>query len=333
MTYTGQLVRGAKKPADLFGAAPLEEAAKLYKRLARELHPDAGGDADLFAKLNRLWGEFNNTGDISITTKNHVYSVGDRFERGDVANLYETTYDNGRYPCVLKLARSPRDNDLMLREARALRALSAGERKFRPFVPELLDSFRYSTDSTERRANVINRLNGFYTLRDVRGAYPMGVDPKDMTWMLKRLLITLGFAHQLGVIHGGVTPDHVMIHPEKHGLVLVDWTAACLKEDGIVPLISPDWQDMYPTEVSEKKKPGSGTDIFMAFKCMDYICGGRSKLPTAMRGFFNGVTLTKLAPRPNNAWALLEDYIVLVELLWGPRKFRPFAMPTLEGAK
>ena len=44
--------------------------------------------------------------------------------------------------------------------------------------------------------------------------------------MWRRLLTALGWAHRARLVHGAVFPEHVLIHPELHGLVLVDWCYA-----------------------------------------------------------------------------------------------------------
>ena len=46
-----------------------------------------------------------------------------------------------------------------------------------------------------------------------------------------------GEAHINGVIHGAVLPEHLLIHPEFHGLVLIDWTCA----------VTPGWARRSPT--------------------------------------------------------------------------------------
>jgi hypothetical protein len=40
-----------------------------------------------------------------------------------------------------------------------------------------------------------------------------------------------------------------------------------------------------------------------------------------------GCTLACLAHRPRDAWALKDEFTDLIERLWGPRTFRPFALP------
>ena len=65
-----------------------------------------------------------------------------------------------------------------------------------------------------------------YSLEEVRAAYPAGIDARDMAWMWRRLLTVLGFVHEQRLVHGCVTPDHVLIEPREHKLVLIGWCGA-----------------------------------------------------------------------------------------------------------
>jgi len=44
--------------------------------------------------------------------------------------------------------------------------------------------------------------------------------------------------------------------------------------------------------------------------------------------FAAGCTLPAPATRPHDAWRLLREFDELLELLFGPRRYRPFTMPT-----
>ncbi|MBX6767347.1 MAG: hypothetical protein IRY90_09385 [Actinomadura rubrobrunea] len=234
---------------------------------------------------------------------------------------------------LLKMPRDPRDSDLIEREAVALRRLSEdGDPRFLPYVPRLVESFRHRDAGTgaERRVNALSKLDGFYSLAEIRDAYPEGVDPRDAAWMWRRLLVALGFAHRAGVVHGAVLPEHVLIHPELHGLVLVDWCYSVSVGDpdgfdGHVPAMVDRYADWYPPEVPARRRPGPATDIHMATGCMTHLMGDRA--PEPMRRFARGCRLPARERRPGDAWRLLAELDELLERLYGPRRFRPFTMP------
>ena len=67
------------------------------------------------------------------------------------------------------------------------------------------------------------------------------------------------------------------------------------------------------------------TDVFMATRCMTGLLG--DDVPPALRAFAEGCTVHAPARRPGDAWRLLAELDDLLERLYGPRTFRPFAMP------
>lgn len=324
----------ARVPADLFGDDEAE-AARRYRTLARLVHPDATGGRtrDAFIRLNGLWRAYNRDDTTLITTRRHAYRLTGDPIGGDLAELYTARAEPGR-DVLLKMPRDRRDSDLVEREAVALRQLPRdGDGKFLPYVPRLVESFRHrdATTGTQRRVNAIAALDGFHSLASVGRAFPDGVDPRDVAWMWRRLLVGLGFAHRAGVLHGAVLPDHVMIHPGKHGLVLVDWcysVPGCYAHadpSGRVPAMVDHHADRYPPEVPGRRRASPATDIFMATRCMTDLMG--DKAPKAMRSFARGCTLPAQNRRPSDAWRLLAELDELLEKLYGPRRFRPFHLP------
>ncbi|MDY7090476.1 MAG: molecular chaperone DnaJ, partial [Actinomycetota bacterium] len=175
-----------------------------YRAYAKAVHPDAVSENDsatatrAFATLSRLYRE---RGRVVIT--------------GDIADLV-VDGDN-----LNKIPRDPADSDLMEAEAAALTKLrEQGDPKYRPYAPRLRDTYLHEDhERKRRRINTVERLVGFVPLDQVKGKR----DPRDVAWMWRRLLVGLGWAHRAGVIHGAVLEEHVLIHPEQHGLALVDW--------------------------------------------------------------------------------------------------------------
>jgi serine/threonine protein kinase len=258
------------------------------------------------------------------------------FAAGDIATLYRGRYSGRRTPALLKLPRDPDRSDLLEREAVALvQLVQDGNARFRPYAPRLIETFhqRDAATGVTRRANVIELAEGFRTLAEVRAAYPDGLDPRDVAWMWRRLLVAIGYSHRAGVIHGAVLPEHVLIHPEDHGLVLVDWCCSvpgCYSardRSGLVPAVVRRLADAghYPPEVLEGRRAGPATDVFMATRCMTGLLGDDA--PRALRAFADGCTLQAKSRRPGDAWRLLGELDEVLERLYGPRRFRPFAMP------
>jgi hypothetical protein len=365
----------AHSPEEIFGnlvgtqAEMLDAARRTFRQMAKAVHPDLyEGTADfdkasaVFKKLAQFWeqaqiriehGVYGTTNPVEtfkpfiIRTKKRQYTVERLLTRGDICGLYigrgvplwPPTDKKGRE--ILKVPMKPEDNDLMANEARILSHLRASENyeTLRHFVSQLIDSFSYQEEATGivRRVNVIAYIEGLYSLQEVREAYPKGIDPKDMAWIWRRLLIALGFVHNNKVIHGCIIPPHVMIHPEEHGVVLVDWSYAVLDPtttEERISAISGEYREWYPAEVFTKEVPTPSLDVCMAAKCMIDLLGGNphkrtmpETVPWRIQNYLKGCTLPNPLRRPQDAHKLLEDFDELIEQLWGPRTFHKFTMP------
>src|SRR3972149_6180492 len=49
------------------------------------------------------------------------------------------------------------------------------------------------------------------------------IDSEDVAWVTQRLLNALHYLHSMGVIHGDVKPTNVIVQPNMHNAVLVDY--------------------------------------------------------------------------------------------------------------
>ncbi|MGW1373692.1 molecular chaperone DnaJ [Streptomyces sp. NPDC002446] len=333
-TAARSALAAARRPADLFPADDTE-AARTYRRLARLLHPDTAPAAERpdaeaeFARLTALWRQRTDAARPTLTTRRRTYTLGPVLATGDLAVLRAASYerDGTRHRAVLKIPRAVTDNDLLEREAQTLSLLARhGAPRHRGYAPRLLESFRHREErtGTERRVNALAPLTGFHTLAAVQEAHPDGLDPRDAAWMWRRLLVALGWAHRAGRVHGAVHPEHVLIHPELHGLVLVDWCYSTAPGDR-VPALVERHRATYPPEVTGRRPATEATDIHLASRTMAAVMGERA--PKPIRAFLRGCTLAAPSRRPHDAWRLLGELDELLERLYGPRTFRPFTMP------
>lgn len=208
-----------------------------------------------------------------------------------------------------------------------------------PKLPPYLPKFIANATSAGEFGVVFEHLDGFYSLVEVKQHYPDGIDQRDMAWMFRRLLVVLGFAHKAGYIHGAVTPQHVMIHPSAHGLVLIDWThAEPVPDDGDDELldIAERYKGWYPPEAFSTDA-GPQTDIYMAANLMSWLMGGDALTRTLPDGidreyriFLNTLMDLDHKQRPSDAWTVLGHFDSLIERLYGKRKFHPFHIPPQE---
>lgn len=81
----------------------------------------------------------------------------------------------------------------------------------------------------------------------------------------------------------------------------------------------------YPPEVLAGDPAGPDLDTWLATRCMTELVGPR--MPTRMAAFARGCLPASPSRRPVDAWLLLAEFDELLGRLYGPRTFRPFAMP------
>lgn len=322
-------IEAAKAPSDLFPDA--DAARSQYRRLARIVHPDKNPDdihraEAAFARLSELWtmysgGHTATSSDSFFTTKRHTFSIQKLYDRGDIANIYHATYD-GDNAAAVKIVRNPKHNDFIANEIEALKTLNDVPDKYRNYHLRTIDSFRHRDVSTgkDRRAVVVTWLDGFVSLADIIAAYPAGINARDMAWIARRLFIALDLAHTLDLAHGAVFPEHVMVHPTDHGLVLVDWTHSRSFNEKLTTAVSSYYKDGWYGTAFDKPLDHR-LDINQASRTLEALLGEQGARP--FRAFFRGC---RLASTPI-AGQLLEEFDSLLFELWGPRRYRPFEMP------
>ncbi len=352
-----------------FGPAsnPASHIKQVYRSAARIVHPDAHNGkptweqaSEAFKRLGCFYAEADQMVGYGLygqpktlvtwTTRKGVHEVFRPLGNGDLCATFNarTRLADGSDQQITfcKVATSTSDHDLLQAEVKALRLLRADhtDPDVHPFFPEVIDSFAHrEAGKPTRQVNVLSALEGFYTLTEVNVAFPDGLEAIHMAWIWRRVLWALGHAHKHGVIHGALLPSHVMILPEQHGLVLVDWCYASLLDDSgqFTPIKAAvgGYKDWYPKEVFAKQPPSPATDLIMAARCMIELTGGNpltgnypalASIPKPFRAFFRGCLSPTPTARPQDALQLLGEFDRLLQSLgrpYYPRKFIPFAMP------
>lgn len=78
-----------------------------------------------------------------------------------------------------------------------------------------------------RSALLLRHPAGFWgSLAAVRRLNPQGIDPRHGVWLWRRMLEVLAFVHDNGRVHGAVMPEHALVHPRDHGVLLIGWADA-----------------------------------------------------------------------------------------------------------
>jgi hypothetical protein len=348
LTQLAHDLESARDPQTLFGNSHLPHAEqagaarKAYHRLARIAHPDAYRQADEQELARRTFqalaawyaraeaqiaaGTYGRpaSAPVRVTLKTRVreYLVDTAYLVDGIYNAYPCQYRSHgrRQAATLKIVREACDNDLARNELRALGHLRRRrtDRAFFPYLPRPLESFLYEQGGRTRQALILEAEPGWFSLEEVRTAYPAGIDPKDMAWIWRRLLVILGYAHLSGVLHRAVLPPNIWIQPELHGLQLRNWTHASMS-----------WH--HPGHA--RGAASTRADIARAARTMIYLLGGDTEndslphtVPHPIKAFLRGSTLAGLGA-PENAWELKAEFDELLASLWGERVFHPFSMP------
>jgi hypothetical protein len=342
-------LRQAQQPEDIFGVLAGEhELKQRYHQLAAVAHPDRNPSqvveaSEAFRLLQAAYaaarrkcveGIYGKLPRLVIGQPPHEYVAYGAPLRGDLCDLYAAEGDGG--PIVIKIARALWSNDLLEAEARALGRLADAlkDQPARAHVPSLVAHIALRDASgAQRRANLLRPVTGSVSLAQVLAAYPDGIDAADAAWMFNRLLVALAVAHDQGIVHGAVVPSNVLVCPADHNGVLIDWCYSVAPGEAIRAL-SPPYAADYPPEVHARQPASFATDIYMAARTLLRLLGGdpaTGMLPRQVPAPIAALLRACLIPAPTrrhaDAWQLHDNVQSILRELYGPPRFRPFAMP------
>jgi serine/threonine protein kinase len=329
LELTRSNLKSANRPEDVFGTLvgdsdeQMRKAKNIYRRLAKLTHEDLYPVSvkpiarESFVILNGLWEQAqnkikNNTyGNHAVGTstkiayqpreiklRNKTLILEDILAQGSFSTVYKANYEgiDPREFVVVKIARTPQDNELLEHEMETLNIFQLKDsnpdmEEFlsvqRMYASKPLTSFYISGENgTKHRAIILSSPNfRSFTLETLRKEkFPDGLLPVDVWWIFRRLLLTLWMAHLKDTVHGAVTPEHVLVYPDDHGLELLDWTCSC-KIGKKVVAYNPAYRQFYAPEIFAKKPVSPATDIYMAGATAIYMLGGdhtKDFIPTSI---------------------------------------------------
>jgi hypothetical protein len=284
----------------------------------------------------------------SLRSRKGTYTVLSEFRVGEVADLFIGELGGKR--CLLKIVRQPTDNDLLDNEAKMLselhRRTDEKSKVFQKYLPKLLDSFSLIAAGRHRRVNVLDiaepeaeyvrRLKekkgvdvqgDYYSLAEIRRAYPDGLDARDVAWMIRRTFEGLGWVHSVGYVHGAVLPEHVLVHPLEHGARLVGWSYA-VREGARLSAVSASRKNMYPSGVFRREPTKHSLDVQLAGECAVLLLSDkkgklRSDVPADIAAFFTKCRAGKIG----DGWEAYLAFDEVLKSVYGKRAYRTFEMP------
>ena len=132
---------------------------------------------------------------------------------------------------ILKIARANAPAGQLQREKAVLDELQAdqspGSAYFSQRLPQAIGMADTGTAGAPHPALVLRNPTGYWgSLADVKRNYPQGIDPRHAVWMWRRVLEVLAHVHTIGWAHGKLTPEHLLVAPNDHGVLIISWAAA-----------------------------------------------------------------------------------------------------------
>jgi serine/threonine protein kinase len=283
------------------------------------------------------WPERRDELTACIRGARRVYALEQLLAVGNTADILLATSESVSTTAAIeqflvKVSRVPEGATRLDNEREVLAKLSAaaGDSTYSKYLPRLVESFAVK-GKFSNRVNVFSLESGFRTLEQVH-EQQHALAGEHLAWIFNRLLTVLGFCRRQGIVHGAVFPCHVMIHAANHGLQLVGWGGG-VSIGGRIRTVPSRYTDWYPPEVPNKRPVGPATDLFLVARCLVYLAGGDpltnrmpESVPLPMRRFIATCLLESPRMRPDDAWALQEEFDGLLRSLYGPPKFHELTL-------
>jgi len=190
------------------------------------------------------------------------------------------------------------DTELFIKEAKAIWNLRHHA------LPAVRDMVMLDDGSC---ALVMSYIEGLTLMQIVEELEKKGklLDPETGCWIMSRVLDALRYLHFNGVIHGDVKPQNVIVQPEIHSCVLVDFGLAAVrptkasKPDGFTPLFA-------SPESLQDKPLLPESDLYSLGLTMIYAFGGDPKnkkipssVPKEIRDFLSELVIYDIKQRPH----------------------------------
>lgn len=224
------------------------------------------------------------------------YRVLELIAEGGFGKTYKGEHVTLKAPVCIKHGHyvSPQDEKVLLEEAKAIWDL----RHYG--IPTMRDILKIDDGSL---AIVMSYIPGKTLEKIVEKAG--GLDAEHVLWITERTLNVLKYLHYNGVVHGDVKPQNIIIQPESHNLVLVDYGLSLIrptkesKSVGYTPYFASPEQEKGNLLLPE-------SDFYSLGMTMIYALGGdveRKKVPQStpepLCDFIKKLLVKDILYRPN----------------------------------
>jgi len=205
-----------------------------FRALMKDHHPDSNETAGRIAvKLNEAYAvlsdpkkraEYDRKRENIAGRVIGGFRIDEAIAEGGFGKTYKGTHVLVGEPVCIKHCNriSAADTAILLEEAKAMWDL----RHFA--IPAVRNMLKLDDGSV---ALVMSYVPG-PTLQEVIESYAdknQKLEPEDIAWITERILNVLSYMHRHGVVHGDLKPGNIIIQPESHTVVLVDFGLAAIK--------------------------------------------------------------------------------------------------------
>lgn len=320
-----------------------EEVIKAaFKALALKYHPDQStGSVELFRGIDEARTvlldpskrkSYDRSLGKGISGKKVIgsWEVVKFLAEGAMGRTYIVRHVLTKKLAVLKacLEVSPEHEEIMLNEARAIWDI-------RHYAfPSVREVFKLDDGAL---AIVMSYVPGPTLEQTVN--HLGAIDPQHVGWIFERLLAGLNYLHANGVIHGDIKPQNIILQPESHGAVLIDFGLSMVKPTGKDSNIGFTAHFSPPEQLSKDRKPLiPESDFYALGMTMIYALTGKlakrtdpgmKNIPTEMREFLMDLTHPDILKRPNWSNNLLESFSAIRTKSFGAKNTRGKVFPTV----
>jgi len=277
-----------------------------YRVLMKQYHPDKNNGDDRVAKtLNeakeilldkKKREEYDESRTNLIGKIIDNYRVLELIAEGGFGKTYRGEHIKLETPVCIKHAHyvSPQDEEVLISEAKAIWDL----RHYG--IPAMRNIVKLEDSSL---ALVMSYVPGPTLEKIVSQAGK--IDAENVSWITERTLNILKYLHFNGVVHGDVKPQNIIIQPETHNIVLVDYGLSVIR-----PSLNSSSKGFTPYFASPEQEKGSPvvpeSDFYSLGMTMIYALGGDvinkkvpSSVPDPLCHFIKKLIVRDVLSRPN----------------------------------
>ena len=271
-----------------------------------------------------------------IESSRATYRVESKpYRTGDFSSLFRARVVGVDTAVLLKVAREPRSNPLLEKEATLIDRFRKKGSGVMAFLPEITDSFYISGEKgTRYRVAVMPDRPNCLSLAHIRERLGQPFDPLHTGWIMRRVVAQAVAARMIGVVHAAIVPDHVLVDCISRDPCHIGWAHATDRAtDERIRTVINRWRDWYPPEVFEKRVPGHRTDLYMVGKTLIWLLNGDVKknsipdsIPKEIRSLILSCVVDDYKRRPESGRKFMNELTRVIRDAWG-RTYQPLVLP------